>query len=547
MRKSPLAFIAGFASIALLGLGVGVGLTVTGAAAASPYDGVNEKLIPPSGKALFGTSRFDDAKAKLGDGAHLSIAHDYFRWGEKPPLSEGDKSWTKLAAGYIPLVSWNPMTTPYTEMAAGRHDAEIDAAAARFVAAYDKFKKPVYFVFNHEADADVRNKDNGDAAGFKAAWRHVHDRFIAKGATHVVWTLIFTDMPFNDPDQPQWGANVMYPGDEYVDWIGTDPYNWYSCPAHTAKEWRDMDTLVNAVVKWGTQTKAGSHTKPLMLGEFGSVENTRDPQTPGRTKADWFNKGIDLVQKYPAVKAYVYFNNHIGPSVVCEWAFDTSPASLNAAKKFASIDYFNVTSSRPGTTTTTSRKTTTTVRNTTSTVRNTTTTVPSSSTTRPSTTSTTKKPGTTTTWPFEGDGLRAEYFSDPDFKEPAFTRIDKTVDFDWANRGPQNNESKVEGWTFSVRWSGQLIAPENGTYGISTVSDDGVRVFIDNKPVIVHWNRHGVAYDEASVTLTKGSHDIRVEYFEAWGEAKMKLFWDTPSGLEGIVPPSALKPVVKVP
>lgn len=66
---------------------------------------------------------------------------------------------------------------------------------------------------------------NGNKPGdFVPAWRHVHDIFVAQGATNVkfVWAVNFGSSPrsmLNDITQ-------YYPGDAYVDYIGINGYNF---------------------------------------------------------------------------------------------------------------------------------------------------------------------------------------------------------------------------------------------------------------------------------------------------------------------------------
>ena len=56
------------------------------------------------------------------------------------------------------------------------------------------------------------------------------------------------------------------------------------------------------------------------------------------------------------------------------------------------------------------------------------------------------------------------------------TRIDPTVDFDWGTGSPA---AAIGADTFSVRWTGQVQAPFSGTYTFYTVSDDGVRLWVN--------------------------------------------------------------------
>jgi len=60
-----------------------------------------------------------------------------------------------------------------------------------------------------------------------------------------------------------------------------------------------------------------------------------------------------------------------------------------------------------------------------------------------------------------------------------------------------------------------------GEFRIRTISDDGVRVWVDDERVIDHWTPHESAVDSAP--LTGGKHRIKVEYFELGGFAELRL------------------------
>jgi beta-glucosidase len=59
------------------------------------------------------------------------------------------------------------------------------------------------------------------------------------------------------------------------------------------------------------------------------------------------------------------------------------------------------------------------------------------------------------------DGLTAEYFAAPSLEgKPELTRVDKEIDFDWANANPVPSLSaNTTADTFAVRWTGTIAAP----------------------------------------------------------------------------------------
>ncbi len=96
------------------------------------------------------------------------------------------------------------------------------------------------------------------------------------------------------------------------------------------------------------------------------------------------------------------------------------------------------------------------------------------------------------------------------------------IDHYWA--GPQGSRDParlpVDG--FSARWTANL-AFNGGTARFVTFTDDGVRVFVNDRKVIDNWTVHGITMDEARVPLSAGRHTVRMEYFEAGGEGLAQL------------------------
>ncbi|MEI7664401.1 MAG: alpha-L-fucosidase, partial [Bacteroidota bacterium] len=70
---------------------------------------------------------------------------------------------------------------------------------------------------------------------------------------------------------------------------------------------------------------------------------------------------------------------------------------------------------------------------------------------------------------------------------------------------------------FSFVYSGFILVPETSVYIFYTSSDDGSRLYIDDKPVVDNDGLHGLAEKSGTIALAKGYHKIRVAYFERTG------------------------------
>ena len=138
-------------------------------------------------------------------------------------------------------------------------------------------------------------------------------------------------------------------------------------------------------------------------------------------------------------------------------------------------------------------------------------------------------------------GLKAQYFDNLDFTALLVTRIDASVGFDWGAGSPA---AGIGVDTFSARWTGWLVAPVSETFTLFTRSDDGVRLWLDGRLVIDHWNDHSAMEDQTTLALKAGvPAQVRLEYYERGGAATMQLSWSSPSVVKAVIPPSALTPL----
>jgi hypothetical protein len=55
--------------------------------------------------------------------------------------------------------------------------------------------------------------------------------------------------------------------------------------------------------------------------------------------------------------------------------------------------------------------------------------------------------------------------------------------------------------------------------------DDGARVYVDDQLIINEWHNGGARTVTAGRGITKGQHQLRVEYYEATGNAQVSLSW----------------------
>ncbi len=122
-------------------------------------------------------------------------------------------------------------------------------------------------------------------------------------------------------------------------------------------------------------------------------------------------------------------------------------------------------------------------------------------------------------------GLKAEYFNNSNMEgEPVVTRIDKTIDFNWGQKSPDEN---IQVDRFSARWTGKLIAPKTGRIKIGVLSNDGSYLYINGKLLINNWGMHGPLLRTTEIDVVKGKeYDIKVEFSEIGNNAEVALKWE---------------------
>lgn len=227
-----------------------------------------------------------------------------------------------------PMITWDPWDPGAgLDQSAYRLDNIVRGHFDRYIDSWSTQLAdeglPVLLRFGHEMNGDwyswCAGCNGNTAADYIAAWRHVHDRFAAAGATNVRWV---------------WCPNVefagstpldrLYPGDAYVDWVALDGYNWGS--SRDDGEWRRFeDVFLPSYQRLLTLT-----SKPIMIAETASTEI-------GGDKATWISQAFleQLPARFPKVRAVIWFHEN----KETDWRVSSSPAALAAFREAAGSAY----------------------------------------------------------------------------------------------------------------------------------------------------------------------------------------------------------------
>jgi len=130
-----------------------------------------------------------------------------------------------------------------------------------------------------------------------------------------------------------------------------------------------------------------------------------------------------------------------------------------------------------------------------------------------------------------GAAWRGDYYGNRDLSSnPALTRYDAAIDFDWGTGSP---DAKVPVDNFSVRWT-RTLGFEAGTYRFYASCDDGVRIIVDGRRVVDVWQNQKLPNTRSGdMALGAGQHTITVEYYEEGGDASAHVWWNRLDALKG--------------
>jgi hypothetical protein len=255
-----------------------------------------------------------------------SMVEFFQGWDREFPRDQVIETWRR---GALPVLSWEPRPTvqpigpdsdntkdPGYTLASvidGSHDEYID----RFATEVRDLGLPVAIRFAHEMNGNWfpwSEETNGNSRGqYVQAWRHVHDRFTALGATNAIWIW----SPNVITAHPSVRLAPLYPGDDYVDWMGMVGYyrRVYLDDKGKPKPPTFDNTYQSTIDELHTVA-----VKPIVITELGATE-------VGGNKTAWIQSVFDGLTRNPDIIGFVWFDHSVNGT---DWRIESSDAASNA-------------------------------------------------------------------------------------------------------------------------------------------------------------------------------------------------------------------------
>lgn len=264
-------------------------------------------------------SQLSDFESLIG--RPVDVTRHYQNWSDPIVDSEVQAS---IAAGKTPLIAWHPFYarssgTPairWTDITAGKHDADIDRVIAELKAVGSS---PVLFEFHHEPEDDVDSIAAQGACGtgsteFVAAWKRVKARMRKALPTNIMLGICLMGATYRGR---KGGPYAWCPSTLRTDFIATDGYSRDASSGQNPRTF--LETFGEAY------TFATARSKPFVIQECGTAEVETDPNF----KANWFkDMGSYVNQWKPYVAMYSnYLATNFGGQ---DYRIDTSPQALQS-------------------------------------------------------------------------------------------------------------------------------------------------------------------------------------------------------------------------
>ena len=262
-----------------------------------------------------GTSSLDQLASLAGRSP--GIVMWYVHWGGPWSAFNANDVQTILARGATPMITWmtddptasSPLASlSPSAVAAGADDAYIRswATGLRSVGG------TVMIRLDHEMNGNWCPWSPGvngtTSAQYVSMWRHVHRIFVNQGATNVRWVWSpNVEYPGSTP------LSGLYPGNQYVDVVGLDGYNWGT--SQPGKQWQTFDQIFDSSINDVHRISS----RPLLITEVASTSS-------GGDKAAWITDFLATLLTRSDITGFVWFD----ANKETDWRFEETSATTSA-------------------------------------------------------------------------------------------------------------------------------------------------------------------------------------------------------------------------
>lgn len=227
------------------------------------------------------------------------------------------------------LLTWEPWQHPNRFV--GRPENQPEFSLSRIVAGhYDDyirsfskalydFPHMVYLRIMHEMNGNWYpwcGKVNGNTVDlFVPAWHHIRDIVCENVRPNIQW--VWTPYAASYPAEPDNDIESYFPGDNALDWVGIDGYNWGTYK--NQESWLSFEQIFGNAYKILIRISR----RPIMIAEFASSEK-------GGDKAKWIIDAFTSIkQSFDRINLLIWFDEN----KECDWRIASSSQALSTFRQ----------------------------------------------------------------------------------------------------------------------------------------------------------------------------------------------------------------------
>jgi mannan endo-1,4-beta-mannosidase len=234
--------------------------------------------------------------------------------------------------GAVPVISWELWNwgerTDGPERLPMINRGEYDEYFRNWARELRAYNDPVFIRFGFEMNGDWFSWGGRDPDGFVAAWRRVHAIFAQENATNAIWVWSPNIKSIPEVEIASWNnMHNYYPGNDVVDWVALDGYNWGKTRNSNEYRWLSFDELFgDLLAEFGRLYP----DKWQMVGEFASVGSEDGTAGHGGSKAAWIAQAYGQIPLHRRLGAVVWFNLDKQREGEFDWSLTSNNATAGA-------------------------------------------------------------------------------------------------------------------------------------------------------------------------------------------------------------------------
>lgn len=176
---------------------------------------------------------------------------------------------------------------------------KFDENIAKLSQFFKSLNRPVYLTIGVEVNNPLYQIE---PEKYKAAYRCIVDKFANQNVQNVayVWYVNGLNPSYQEKDVMEW-----YPGNEYVNWLGTSVYkfekeHFIETPLFTAGNYDRLFEI------------AEQEDLPVMIVESSAVSLKKHVMLGGSATWDiWYQPFFEMLKKQPRIKAFSHLNHNV--------------------------------------------------------------------------------------------------------------------------------------------------------------------------------------------------------------------------------------------